>query len=141
MIGIGKIKSTKRLENYLSKCKIAIDNNITILSAKEIIKQAGDRSNFTLSDDKTELTIESFDGNCVSTAFDKSNMATKYIIIYYCNDEGDSDFIIRDPDWPDFDYDIDLDFLPEEQQILMSLDSKYASVKDFNSTYGAGRNG
>lgn len=62
------------------------------------------------------------------------------VIFSISNDEGDSQFQIID-DWQ-VDYDIDIDFFPQEQQILYKeFGSKESGIICVDKIFGAGRNG
>lgn len=85
-----------------------------------------------------DFVVESFTGDSVSASIENTS---HILLAYLCPNEGDYSFLCGDPDNPDLDYGIGLDFFPQNMQdFYMGLTSEngFTAVKKM---YGAGRNG
>lgn len=139
IIGVGKLNNKKKFEEYCLENKLKIDGyDIIIYTTSELMKQIG-KGIVKKINDKLFLEIESFNYNTVSMNIDPSKEEL-YICIDISNDEGDHCFCNYDEEDYEPNYDIDISFLPENQQKLFSLCNNNG-VKKLYIEYGAARNG
>lgn len=154
MGGIGVVVDFEKFEKWLNKMQSLGFNKNDIRSLDPMKESYGEvragygdtwsiympiNSEPSLSIERSELNVnyeKSVDKKAKDFLLDRHNNNLAFFIIG--NDEGDSMFGMDG----DLDYDIDLDFFPDEQQQLYKeFGSDESGVKSVDKTFGAGRNG
>jgi len=139
IIGIGKIKNKKKLNDYLEKndLKKFFNWDIEILNGKELIEESKNSySHFSILSDK--IYVEAMVNSCPSVSI-KFNKKNEYLIFNHGNDEGDSYFYDNFLDELNYN-NVDYDYFSEKEQKMIDL-FKNKEIIDGNYLFGADRNG
>ena len=141
MLGLAIVKSEKRLKEWIDE---NVDKNdyscmFNIFSLYEILEGIiGWKEYLSSRDDK--IFLENFFSSCdVGLNIRKESPLDKILVLTVFNDEGDGKFLSENGC---LDYDIDIDFFPENQQnIYNALINGLPFLKNTKVVFGAARNG
>lgn len=131
LIGLAKVKDRTKVEELIKDTYGA-----QILSIKDYLTGKSDRF-WGLEMNGNSLTIESFT-SAQATVRDLSSLDE--VLIIEDSSGNESDF--WNEEYEEYDYDIDLDFFPENvQKIFLAITQGTDGLEPGEATYGAGRDG
>lgn len=139
IVGIGVITDEDKFRKYQEKYKNIVDRYDVIDDSARMWSSLKSKKDEYVVEEPTnyggEVTLSKSD-------YEIDGLGKDIAVLCHGNNEGDYAFY-DDPDseWPDVDYDIDLDFFPEDQQNAFDEFGKESGISFVDKTYGAGRNG